>query len=102
MFEETELNFSLSLDDEKFEGRSFTLQQLKNKDTCQRHSSEVFLFNDKMEYCNLELTVGLICDGEADLDELSLEESEGIYYHTRPNSICMPLPDEWMEVFTNG
>lgn len=55
-----------------------------------------------MEYCNLELNVGLICDGEADLDELSLEETDGIYYHTRPMSICSPLPDEWMEVFTKG
>lgn len=39
MFEDTELAFNLHLDDQHFEGRSFTLQQLKNKDTCQRHSS---------------------------------------------------------------
>lgn len=68
MFDDTELFFNLVIDDQKFEGRSFTLQQLKSKDTCQRHSSEVFLFNSNHEYCNLELTVGLICDGEADLD----------------------------------
>lgn len=46
--------------------------------------------------------MGLICDGEADLDELSLKEADGIYYHSRPSSICLPLPDEWMEVFTKG
>jgi hypothetical protein len=38
-FEDCELEISLSLDDHRFEGRTLTLQQLKNRDLCQRHSS---------------------------------------------------------------
>lgn len=79
-----------------------TLQQLKNKNICQRHSSEVFLFNEQLSYAHLELTVGLVCDGYADIEDLHLEEVDGLYYQKRPASICLPLPDEWMEVFTKG
>jgi hypothetical protein len=35
-------------------------------------------------------------------DDLELEEVDGIYYPVKPFSICKPLPDEWMEVFTKG
>ena len=41
------------MDDERYEGRSLTLQQFKSKDTCQRHGSEVFLFDKEMKFCNL-------------------------------------------------
>jgi len=53
LFENVELDINLTIDDHKFEGRTLTLQQLKNRDLCQRHSSEVFLFDKKMNYCNL-------------------------------------------------
>jgi len=60
------------------------------------------LFNQELKYCNLELTVGLTCDGEVEIDQFALEEVDGIFYHKRPLTICKPLPDEWMEVFTRG
>lgn len=59
---------TLTINQEKFTGRSNTLQKLKNRDDCQRHSSEIFLFDEKLRHCNLELTVGLICDGVAAVD----------------------------------
>ena len=39
IFANTELDFNLSIGGERFSGRSLTLQELKNKETCQRHSS---------------------------------------------------------------
>jgi len=33
------MEFFLTINDEKFAGKSLTLEELKNKDTCQRHSS---------------------------------------------------------------
>lgn len=79
------------------------MQALKNRDTCQRHSSEIFLFDEHLKYCNLELTVGLVCDGEVTGDGLGLVEStDGIFYSQNEVSVCHPLPDEWMEVFTKG
>jgi hypothetical protein len=46
--------------------------------------------------------VGLICDGETDPDGLNLQETGGIYYSVSPHKTCLPLPNEWMEVFTRG
>jgi len=46
--------------------------------------------------------MGLTCDGEVEIDQFALEEVDGIFYHKRPLTICKPLPDEWMEVFTRG
>lgn len=47
--------------------------------------------------------MGLICDGEVGSDhELQLAEVDGLYFPAKPHSICKPLPDEWMEVFTKG
>ena len=69
------------------------MQALKNRDTCQRHSSEIFLFDEHLKYCNLELTVGLICDGEVDEEGLELEGVDGIYFANHGISVCHPLPD---------
>lgn len=84
----------------KFTGTSSTLSCLKNKETCQRHSLEIYLFDDKMKYCNLELTVGMVCDGLFDDEGLDLEKCNNLYWGKMYS--CDPLPDEWMEVFTNG
>lgn len=95
-FEDVELEFNLSIDDQKFEGKSLTLQELKNKATCQRHGSEVFLFDKQLNYCNLEVTVGLVCDGDVEGEGLSLHEVQGVYYPSEPPGSSLPLPDEWM------
>jgi hypothetical protein len=94
LFSNTELQFTLSVNDERFTGRSATMQALKNRDTCQRHSSEIFLFDEHLKYCNLELTVGLTCDGEVSGDGLTLAEGpDGIFYSQNAVSVCHPLPD---------
>ena len=49
------------------------------------------------------MTVGLICDGEVSGEGLQLAEgTDGIFYSQNAVSVCHPLPDEWMEVFTKG
>ena len=53
-----------------------------------------------MKYCNLELTVGMVCDGVYDDEGLDLEKCNNLYWGKTYS--CDPLPDEWMEVFTNG
>ena len=102
ILEDAEMQFSLFLNEDKFEGRSLTLQQFKSRDTCQRHGSEVFLFDKQLKYCNLELTVGLICDGQKNADDLALKENGGVYYSDKLLTTYLPLPSEWMEVFTKG
>ncbi len=61
--ENSKIKFSMKYADEKFTGDTSTLESFHNKKSCQRHSSEVYLFDSGLRYCNMELTTGLICDG---------------------------------------
>ena len=42
----------------------------------------------------------MLCDGVYDDEGLDLEKCNNLYWGKTYS--CEPLPDEWMEVFTNG
>lgn len=100
------LKFELKSSNSKRElvmkGESATLQNFSNKTQCQRHSCEVLLFDEEYTYANLELNVGLICDGLSELHK-GVEKSSNddrLYFPNRMHRNCKPLPAEWIEVLT--
>lgn len=98
-----DINFQLNYRGHKFNGTSSTLQNFSNKKECQRHSCEVLLFDEKFQYCNLQVNVGIVCDGRVDTSTLQLSKSKrGNIYFSSHTKACSPLPEEWIEVISEG
>ena len=47
-----------------------------------------------MKYCNLELTVGMMCDGTYEDEGFKFEKYNNLYWGKTYG--CEPLPDDWM------
>ena len=93
-----ELYFEFTIGSQVYKGSSATLQIFGNKKECQRHSCEILLFDEEYNYCNLELSVGLTCDGLQNIENMDIYSSEdkSIWYPGRILGNCDPLPEEWM------
>lgn len=83
------------------QGSSGTVSHFKNNlEAGQRHSSTILIFDNSQHYCELRLTMGLVCDGVYNTSELNLHREKDIYLPDISYHNCNPLPKEWMEMFS--
>ena len=57
------------------------------------------MFFENSTYCELNLQVGLFCDGLYNTGKLNLYKYNNIYFPDENYYNCNPFPPEWMEMF---